>query len=141
MIGDGTSYSEGAAYGTDQSAKLYSPYSVYGEEGSVYDPNDPSYAARSKATLAETKNRLNKLPAYVEKKQWFNVRDELTRYMYETRGATKNLASTPAQKKAATVFFKAIEKTDGAARLKNQAEAAEGAAESVAALDAFLASL
>jgi photosystem II oxygen-evolving enhancer protein 3 len=141
LLGDGTSYSEGAAYGTDQSSKLYSPYSVYGEEGAIYDPKDPSYAARSKAVLAETKNRLNKLPAYVEKKQWFNVRDELTRYMYETRGATKNLASTPAQKKAATAFFKAIEKTDGAARLKNQADAASGAQESVAALDAFLATL
>eukprot|EP00978_Attheya_sp_CCMP212_P047712 scaffold423098_cov59-Attheya_sp.AAC.1 len=27
LIGDGTSYSEGAAYGTDQSTKVYSPYS------------------------------------------------------------------------------------------------------------------
>merc|ERR1719150_63342 len=39
LIGDGTSMSEGAAYGTDQKGKLYSPYSVYGErsESSLYE--------------------------------------------------------------------------------------------------------
>merc|ERR1719273_1653881 len=39
VFGDGTSYSEGAAYGSDQSSKLYSPYSVYGDVGgdSLYE--------------------------------------------------------------------------------------------------------
>ena len=144
LIGDSDSYSENTAYGTDQSGKLYSPYSVYGESGSdsLYNKYDKSeYAAKKKAVLAETKKRLGNLPAYVEKKKWFEVRDELTRFMYETRGAAKYLATTPAQKKAATAFFKAIEETDGAARLKKQDACAAAAADSVAKLDAFVATL
>merc|ERR1711966_347633 len=34
LIGDGGAYSEGAAYGSDQAASTYSPYSVYGKVGS-----------------------------------------------------------------------------------------------------------
>ena len=141
---DQGSYSEGAAFGTDQSSKLYSPYSVYGDsnENSLYNKADATqYAAKKKAVLAETKVRLSKLPAYVEKKKWFEVRDELTRYMYETRGACKYLAKTPAQKAAATAFFKAIEETDNAARLKKQSDCATAAADSVTKLDAFVATL
>jgi hypothetical protein len=143
LIGDGSSYSEGAAYGTDQSAKLYSPYSVYGEEGkgSIYNRDDPTYAAKKVAVLTETRKRLQKLPGYVSKKEWFNVSDELTRYMYETRGAAKFLAKTPVQKKAATDFFKSIEKADLAARRKNGELAAAAALETVDKLDAFVATL
>merc|ERR1719397_1945112 len=81
VIGDGSSYSEGAAYGSDQSSKVYSPYSVYGEasENSLYKKDDPTVIAKKKAVIAESRNRLLKLPKYIEKKQWFNVRDELTR--------------------------------------------------------------
>lgn len=142
LIGDPTSFSENTAYGTDQSTPLYSPYSVYGSgEGALYDASSPEFAARKKAYIAESAKRLNNLPAYIEKKKWFEVRDELTRYMYETRGAVRGLASTPAQKKAATAFFKAIEATDGAATQKDQAKCAAAAADSVAKLDAFVATL
>merc|ERR1712087_826088 len=57
LIGDGTSYSEGAAYGSDQSKAVYSPYSVYGEasEDSLYKAGADEYVARKKAVLAETK--------------------------------------------------------------------------------------
>ena len=140
LIGDGTSYSEGAAYGSDQSAKVYSPYSVYGEvggPGAIYTPDDKTYAERKKAVLAESKKRLGRLPGYIEKKKWYEVRNELSRYMYETRGAVKGLASTPEQKKAAAKFFEAIETCDGAARLKQQEKCASAAAASVSALDAF----
>jgi hypothetical protein len=51
------------------------------------------------------------------------------------------LATTPAQKKAATEFFKAIEKTDGAARVKDADACYAAAADSVAKLDAFVATL
>ena len=112
---------------------------MYGEAGgnSIYKESDPSYAARKKAVLAETKKRLQKLPAYVEKKKWFEVTTELDRYMYETRGAMKDLATTPEQKKAATAFFKAIEQTNLAATRKNQDVAAAAAADTVVKLDAF----
>lgn len=144
VIGDGTSYSEGAAYGSDQSTKTYSPYSVYGnvdDKGSLYDTSNPEFAARKKAVLAETKVRLNKIPAYVEKKQWFNVKDELTRYMYETRGAVRGLAKTVSQKEKADVFFQAIEATYGAATLRKGEACAAANAKAISALDAFTETL
>ena len=143
LIGDGTSYSEGAAYGSDQSTKTYSPYSVYGEAGadSLYKADNAEYAARKKAVLAESKKRIAKLPAYVDKKAWFEVTTELDRFMYETRGAAKFLAKTPAQKAKATAFFKAIEATDLNARLKKQEACAAAAKASASTLDDLIASL
>jgi len=144
VIGDGTSYSEGAAYGSDQSTKVYSPYSVYDAEGpdSLYvQGGDAEFIKRKKAILAESKVRLNKLPAYIEKKKWFEVKNELDRYMYETRGAVRGLAKTYDQKEAADAFFKAIEKTNGSATLKKQDECMAAALDSVAKLDAFTAKI
>jgi hypothetical protein len=143
LIGDGSAYSEGAAYGSDQSLPAYSPYSPYQptNDKTLYKKDTPEYIARKKAVLAETRKRLQKIPSYVEKKKWFEVYDELDRYMYETRGAAKYLATTPAQKKAATEFFKTIEKTDLAARRRNGEVCASAAADSIAKLDAFTATL
>ncbi|CAB9517376.1 expressed unknown protein [Seminavis robusta] len=144
VFGDGTAYSEGAAYGSDQGTKVYSPYSVYGEvgaPGTLYTPDEPSFAARKAAVLTESKKRLARLDAYIAKKKWYEVRNELGRYMYETRGAVRGLASTPEQKKAASNFFAAIEACDGAARLKQQEKCASAAAASISALDAFTALL
>jgi len=140
LIGDGTSYSEGAAYGSDQSTKVYSPYSVYGEAGekSLYKESNPEYAARKKAILAETQVRLQKLPNYVERKEWFNVKDELTRYMYETRGAVRGLAVSREQKEAAEAFFQAIEKTNLSASLKKQDQCRAAVQDSMAKLDKFI---
>jgi photosystem II oxygen-evolving enhancer protein 3 len=144
VIGDGGSYSEGAAYGSDQSAKVYSPYSVYGEVGTsdaLYKAGNDGEVARKKAYIAESQKRLANLPGYVEKKQWFNVKDELTRYMYETRGAVRGLAKTPEQKKLAKKFFEAIEEATLQATLKNQDACAAASADSVSLLQEFSASL
>jgi photosystem II oxygen-evolving enhancer protein 3 len=143
LIGDGGAYSEGAAYGTDQSAKLYSPYSVYGEQGpdSLYKEDTPEFVAKKKAILTETKNRLTKIPAYIEKKKWFEVSNELNRYMYETRGAVKFLAKTVQQKEAAQEFFVAIEGIGNNARLKRQDACAVATKKSIEKLDAFVKSL
>jgi photosystem II oxygen-evolving enhancer protein 3 len=143
VIGDGGSYSEGAAYGTDQSSKLYSPYSVYGEVGgdALFEKDNAGEVARKKGYIAESQKRLALLPGYVEKKQWFNVKDELTRYMYETRGAVRGLAKTPEQKKIAKSFFQAIEEASLQATLKNQDKCAAASADSAKLLDQFVASL
>lgn len=143
LIGDGTSMSEGAAYGTDQKGKLYSPYSVYGErsEASLYESENAKELKRKKDILAESKIRLGKLPAYIERKEWSNVKTELTRYMYETRGAVRSLAKTTTQKEKADAFFRAIEETYGAATLKKQEQCAKFAAASVTTLDAFVATI
>ena len=144
LIGDGGAYSEGAAYGSDQSSKPYSPYSVYGEVGAkdaIFDKENAEYAAKKKAVLAETKNRLNKIPGYVDKKEWFNVNDELTRYMYETRGAMRWLATSDDQKKIAEKFFKDIEKTYGSST-QRKPDAVKAANESALKnLEAFVSTL
>lgn len=143
LIGDGTSYSEGAAYGSDQSTKTYSPYSVYGErsENSLYKQGNPNDIAYKMGILKETNVRLNKIPGYVQKKQWFNVNDELTRYMYETRGAVRGLAKTKSQKEKADVFFRAIEKTYGSSTQRKGEACLEANAAAITALSDFVASL
>jgi hypothetical protein len=144
LIGDGGSYSEGAAYGSDQSAPLYSPYSVYGDVGTkdaLYDAGNANEIERKKGYIAESQKRLKNLPGYVDKKQWFNVKDELTRYMYETRGAVRGLAKTADQKKIAKDFFQAMEEASLQATLKNQDKCAAASADSAKLLDDFVASL
>jgi len=135
--------SEGAAYGSDQKSPLYSPYSVYGEasDKSVYKPGGDAEVARKVAIIAETEKRLELIPGYVAKKEWFNVKDELTRYMYETRGAVRGLAKTVKQKEKADVFFQAIEKTYGAATLRKGDVCLESNSKAIAALKDFNASL
>jgi len=139
LIGEGDSYSEGAAYGSDQSTKVYSPYSVYGDAGadSLYQPGRPEDLDRLKSVVAESIKRLDNLPAYIEKKEWFNVKDELTRYMYETRGAVRNAATTPEQKALAASFFKEIETTYGSATQHKQEACASAAAAAKTKLSEF----
>jgi len=143
VIGDGSSYSEGAAYGSDQSAPLYSPYSIYGDRGgeAIYRDDQPAEYARKNAYIAESKKRLALLPGYAEKKQWFNVKDELARYMYETRGAVRGLARSPEQKAIAKDFFEAIEETNLQATLKNQAKCLAACEASLKLLNDFTGSL
>jgi photosystem II oxygen-evolving enhancer protein 3 len=143
VIGDGGAYSEGAAYGSDQSEKVYSPYSVYPEAGpdSLFKPGNDGEIARKKGFIVESQKRLSKLPGYVAKKEWFNVKDELTRYMYETRGAVRGLAKTPEQKKIANDFFKAIEEASLQATLKNGDKCAAASDASIKLLNDFYASL
>ena len=143
LIGDGSSYSEGAAYGTDQSKPLYSPYSVYGDAGpdSLFKEDSADYIARKKAVLAETKKRMAKLPAYAQKKKWFEVTDELSRYMYETRASVNYLAKSPEQKAAAVAYFRAIEDVANNARLKKQDETLAAIDKSISTFDALTAKL
>lgn len=58
VIDDETSYSERAAYGSDQSTDVYSPYSVYSNVGADFfvKNRDAAFVAKKKAVLAETKN-------------------------------------------------------------------------------------
>jgi len=144
VLGDGTSMSEGAAYGSDQKSPLYSPYSVYGEtsdQSLATIAGDAEGNARKKAVIAETAKRLELIPAYVARKEWFNVKDELTRYMYETRGAVRGLAKTVKQKEKADVFFQAIEKTYGSATLRKGDECVAANEKAIAALKDFSSTL
>ena len=139
LIGDGTSYSEGAAYGSDQSGRTYSPYSVYGEASSdsLYKPGADDYKQKKYAVLAETSKRLGRLEAYSDKAKWFEVQNELRRYMYETRGAITYLATTKEQKKAAKAFYEAIELTSVSATQKNGAKCSAAAKDAQAKFEAL----
>mmetsp|Transcript_23918 Transcript_23918/g.50874 ORF Transcript_23918/g.50874 Transcript_23918/m.50874 type:complete len:199 (-) Transcript_23918:190-786(-) len=143
LLGDGTSYSEGAAYGSDQSGKVYSPYSVYGEASadSLYKPGAPEYVAKKKAVLVETSKRLGRLEAYSDKAQWSEVQNELRRYMYETRGAISYLATSKEQKKAATAFYQAIERTSVGATQKNGDKCSAAAKDAVSTFESLRAIL
>lgn len=141
IIGDGTSMSEGAAYGSDQKTKVYSPYSVYDarSEKSVFKETDPGIPLRKKAVIAETRNRLQNCEVYITKKQWFNVRDELTRYMYSTRESMTYFATDAKTKAAAKKFFVSIETLDISAKQRKGEVAAKALVDSIANLDAFTA--
>ncbi|OEU20073.1 hypothetical protein FRACYDRAFT_206783 [Fragilariopsis cylindrus CCMP1102] len=129
LLGDGTSYSEGGAYGSDQvgAGRPYSPYSLYPEasKDSLYKPDAPEYKAKKYEVLKETTKRLTKLEGYANKKEWREVNGELTRYMYETRNAVTFLAKSKEQKALATAFYLDIEAASGAAYQKNQAKCIE----------------
>merc|ERR1712157_172856 len=142
VFGDGTSYSEGAAYGSDQSKRPYSPYSVYGAVGedSLYVKNggkSGGYDNRKKEILAETRKRIENLPAYIEKKKWSEVKTELTRFMYETRGAVRGLSKTREQQEVAASFFDAIERCSLNATLKKQEDCMKGATDALATIEKF----
>ena len=131
--------------------------------------------------------RLEKLPAYIEKTKWFEVKVsrqrrqylvlmkatlrfnlltnphknllppchchchchchctltfsqiELTRFMYETRGAIRYLATTPEQKEAAAAFNQSIENVYTNNTKKNGEKTMAAAKDAVEKLDAFSA--
>merc|ERR1711892_327302 len=145
LIGDGTSYSEGGAYGSDQSSKTYSPYSVYGEESekSGYKAGgfDKDYDQRKVAVIKETVVRLDKLDRYISRSEWFNVKDELTRYMGQTRFAVRGLSKTTDQKEKAAEFFKNMEATYTFATLKKGEQCANALAATKLNLKAFIGTL
>jgi len=143
LIGDGTSYSEGGAYGSDQKGKTYSAYSVYGEAGedSLYKPGTEQYITKKKAVLVETAKRLKKLDYYADKKQWTQVPQELTRYMYETRASVTYLAKSKEQKKLAKEFYVQIEAATIAARQKKYENLKTAIANSISTFDALTAAL
>ena len=139
MFGDPGAYSESTAYGLDQEDKLYSPYSVYSarDKDTLYVEDAPQYRARKDKVIDETKVRLGRLPAYIEKKRWMEVSNELRRYMYETRGAVMYLTETDEARKAADDFFEALEEISGAAYYKKQAACAAAVPKAQAKLEAL----
>lgn len=143
IFGDPSAYSEGAAYGTDQEDELYSPYSVYADRGpdSLYKEDAPEYRARKIAVLEETKKRLAKMPAYVDNKEWFEVTNELTRYVYETRGAVDFLIKDVYQAEAGKEFEKSLNDIYLAAKYKQQDACAKAIPVAISKLEAFEAKL
>jgi len=121
----------------DQSAKVYSPYSVYGKLGApdaVYKNRNQGETDRKKVMLTENAIRVAKINQYIEKKQWEEVRAELQRQVYEMRGAMNYLAVTKESKQAAKQFYQDMERVQVFSTRKNQASA-------MAAYDSMMTSL
>ena len=129
--------SEGAAYGTDQAAGVYSPYSPYRAVGSeaLYAKVDDSKFY--KEIVTESEKRFANYPAYISKKSWLDVKTENTRYLYSLRKAMNGLAKTADQKAAAKKVYLGLEKLTYAATVKSQADATAALEETKAAMAAY----
>ncbi len=54
--------------------------------------------------VTESKKRVDKIGKYLEKKQWEEVRSELTRQMYDLRKSGKKLAEAKQSPEAANIL-------------------------------------
>jgi len=138
--GNADTFSEGAAYGIDQSAETYSPYSPFTAPSgsSVYSKFNADEIAFKKKLLAESSKRVAKVDKYIEKKQWEEVRSELERQVYSMRGTMNYLASGKAEAAAkATEFYQAMEAVNLYAKQKKQPEAAAAYTSMMSALTAY----
>lgn len=140
LLGNGDSYSEGAAYGSDQSQASYSPYSPFQptNDASLANDNVKANLQAYYKILLESERRLdNNIEKPISRKQWGEVTTELDRYLYSLRKAMNGLASTPESKAAAVKFYQSIEALNGACITKNQDLAFSSYAAAVANLDAY----
>jgi len=80
----------------------YSPYSPYraADSSSLYKPGTADEIKFYKGKFTEARKRMDKIDGYLEKKQWENVRSELTRQMYDLRKSTNTLVGDSAAGKA-----------------------------------------
>merc|ERR1712146_714690 len=91
------------ASGEDREDPLYSPYSPYGNgEAAVYKEGQSEEIKFWTNQLNNCIKRTENIPKYTSKKQWENVRTELTSYSYNLREAMLRLAATSKDKAAAT---------------------------------------
>jgi len=140
ILGNSGTYSEGAAYGIDQEASTYSPYSPFtAREGkSVYKTYNSDEVAFNKKMFTESTKRVAKVDKYIEAKKWEEVRAELQRQVYNMRGTMNYLATgKPDAEKAAKDFYLAMEAVDLYSKKKQQAPAAEAYKGMMAALDSY----
>lgn len=80
----------------------YSPYSPYPakSENSLYKEGTSDEVKFYAAKFSEARKRIDNIDKYLEKKQWENVRSELTRQLYSLRKATNVLVGDSAEGKA-----------------------------------------
>jgi acyl carrier protein phosphodiesterase len=112
--------SEGAAFGTDQSAPIYSPYSQYSPVSDKSLANKVDKAVFYKEIVLNSEKRLPNYPAYIAGKKWLEVKTENTRYLYSLRNAMNGLATTPAAKTAAKKVYVDLEELTYGATTKSQ---------------------
>lgn len=135
-------YSEGAAYGSDQSQGNFSPYSPYSakSENSLYNKVDdkPFY----KKIVAESKSRLPLYQKYIDRKQWSEVTTQSTRYLYSLRKAMNGLSVGNEKAETAKVaFYQSLEALTYSCRTKDQVAAQKAYDDAKANFAAFEAAI
>lgn len=80
----------------------YSPYSPYPakSESSLYKEGTSDEIKFYAAKFSEARKRIDNIDKYLEKKQWENIRSELTRQLYSLRKATNVLVGDSKEGKA-----------------------------------------
>uniref|UniRef100_A0A7S2B4L4 Extrinsic protein in photosystem II n=1 Tax=Florenciella parvula TaxID=236787 RepID=A0A7S2B4L4_9STRA len=138
LLGNGDSYSEGAAYGSDQGLPVYSAYSPFQpvNDGSLSKDKSADYIKFQKGILAESEKRLksNVIPKAISRKAWSEVTTELSRQLYSMR---KAMNSVGGDAEAAKTFYQDIEALNLACLRKKQDVAQAAYEKSVADFDKF----
>jgi len=125
-----SSMSEGAAYGSDQSADVYSPYSPFSKESdkSLYAKVDNT--AGYKKMLIDCEARFPNYQGYIDKKLWNEITTESTRKLQDFRYSMTALAKTDDAKAAITKVYRDLNELTYAAAVKKQ-EPAQAAYDSL----------
>lgn len=118
--GQASSMSEGAAYGTDQGADIYSPYGPYSKPSEETLYNSVDNTAFYTTVCLNSEKRFVNYPKYIEKKAWIEITDENTRYLYSLRKAMNGLSKTKEQKALAKKVFVDLEGLTYGAKVKSQ---------------------
>lgn len=131
--------------GSDQTEKLYSPYGVFGPlDGPdvVYKKYNKAEVTFKKKMFADSASRVSKINAYIEKKQWEEVRAELQRQVYNMRETMNYLAKASGNKAAAPAaraFYQSMEDVNLFSKRKNKGAALSAYAEMMTALNTYSA--
>jgi hypothetical protein len=99
----------------------YSPYSPYSaaSEKSLYKAKGADEIKFYEGKFTEARKRMDKIDGYLQKKQWENVRSELTRQMYDLRKSTNILVgNSPAGKAKAEKLYQDMENLTVSSRRK-----------------------
>jgi len=122
----------------------YSPYSPYAaaSEKSLYKAGTADEIKFYKGKFTEARKRMDKIDGYLQKKQWENVRSELTRQMYDLRKSTNTLVGdNAAGKKKAEQLYQDMENLTVSSRRKQGDVAAASLKAVKADFDAIIADL
>jgi len=131
--------SQSSPYPDTPTYSPYSPYAAAGEK-SLYKAGTADEIKFYKGKFTEARKRMDKIDGYLQKKQWENVRAELTRQMYDLRKSTNTLVGdNAAGKKKAEQLFQDMENLTVSSRRKQSDVAAASLKAIKADFDAIIA--
>lgn len=128
-----------------EDATTYSPYSPYGTgKDALFKPLNADDVAFFKKKVAEAQKRFGKVESFIAKKQWEEIRSELTRQGPDFRGSVRKLVAnkgTESARVAAETLFQDLEDLTVSSRRKQGAEASAAFVKAKAHLEALVKEL